>query len=181
MSPKNHVNVRRHKKKLWIEHWDTVSGLVINEENGIMYSVSWDKSFKISNVKARRCTESVKAHEDAVNALVVSDDGTVYTGGADRGDIVLDQRWGLVSEWVIRSDGQGLARGKEGDGFQCCLVLEEHERPVKSLVAVAGSVFDGVVSVCSGNLDGEIRVWEISTCSNFKSSKTNPMNSVKVF
>ncbi|GMI78218.1 hypothetical protein like AT1G24530 [Hibiscus trionum] len=250
MLPRNHVNVRRHKKKLWIEHWDTVSGLNINEAKGVMYSVSWDKSFKIWNVKTQRCLESVKAHDDAVNALVVSGDGTVYTGGADgliriwavtgrerRHGLVgtLDKHRSTVNALALNGDGSVLfsggcdgsivvwekrdddqvgfveslwghsgailclidvgdlfvsgssdrmvriwRRGKEEGGFHCCLVLEGHEKPVKSLVAVATSVFHGVVSICSGSLDGEIRLWEISTCSNFKICKTNPMNSIKV-
>ncbi|KAE8695050.1 protein STICHEL-like 2-like [Hibiscus syriacus] len=235
MLPKNYINVRRHKKKLWMEHWDTVSGLIINEAKGVMYSVSWDKSFKLWNVKTQRCIESVKAHDDAVNALVVSDDGTVYTGGADgliriwevdgserRHGLVgtLDKHKSTVNALALNDDGSALfsggcdgsimvwekrddnqvefveslwghsaailclinvrdsfvsgssdrtvrvwRRGKEESGFHCCLVLEGHENPVKSLVAVETSVFDGVVFICSGSLDGEIRVWEITTCS----------------
>ncbi|KAK8686292.1 hypothetical protein V6N13_125319 [Hibiscus sabdariffa] len=254
MLPSNHVNVRRHKKKLWIEHWDTVSGLNVNEAKGVMYSVSWDKSFKIWNVKTQRCLESVKAHDDAVNALVVSGDGTVYTGGADglikiwqvagtgserqHGLVgTLDKHKSTVNALALNGDGSVLfsggcdgsvmvwekrdgnqvgfveslwghsgailclinvgdlfvsgssdrtvrvwRRGKEGGRFHCCLVLVGHEKPVKSLVAlaVARSAFDGVVSICSGSLDGEIRVWEISTCSNFRICKTNPMNSIKL-
>lgn len=49
-----------------------------------MYSVSWDKSLKVWDACENKCLESVnKAHDDAVNAVVVSDDGTVYTGSAD--------------------------------------------------------------------------------------------------
>ncbi|GKB72830.1 protein JINGUBANG [Tanacetum coccineum] len=40
---KNYVNVRRHRRKLWIEHHDAVSGLsVVNDE--LMCSVSCDKN-----------------------------------------------------------------------------------------------------------------------------------------
>ncbi|EOY22307.1 Transducin/WD40 repeat-like superfamily protein [Theobroma cacao] len=240
--PKNYVNVRRHKKRLWIEHWDTVSGLVILNQKELMYSVSWDKSFKIWNVNNRRCLESVKAHEDAVNTLVVSDNGTVYTGSADglisvwerankerRHSLVatLDKHKSTVNALALNADGSVLfsggcdrsimvwekkgennaendhvgfvealwghsgpilclinvgdlfvsgssdrtvrvwQRGKEG-GFHCSIVLEGHEKPVKSLVAVARGVFEGVFTFCSGSLDREIRVWEISRCSNLK-------------
>ncbi|XVF54596.1 hypothetical protein PTKIN_Ptkin05aG0194300 [Pterospermum kingtungense] len=228
MLPKNYVNIRRHKKKLWIEHWDTVSGLVVNNKDRVMYSVSWDKSFKTWNVKNKRCLESVKAHEDAVNSLVVSGNGTVYTGSADglirvweRGDkerrhrlvATLDKHKPTVNALALNSEGSVLfsggcdgsimvwergddvgfvealwghrgailclinvgdffvsgscdrtvrvwQRGKEG-GFHCSIVLEGHEKPVKSLVAVSRGVFEGVVLVCSGSLDGEIIVWEI--------------------
>ncbi|XP_022736690.1 protein JINGUBANG-like [Durio zibethinus] len=239
--PKNYVNVRRHKKKLWIEHWDTVSRLVINDEKGLMYSVSWDKSFKIWNVKNQRCLESVKAHDDAVNTLVVSDNGTVYTGSADgliriweRADnerrhslvATLNKHKSTVNALALNSEGSVLfsggcdrsimvwekggnndgnhpvgfveslwghsgailclinvgdllvsgssdrtlkvwQRGMEG-GFHCTIVLEGHEKPVKSLVAVARGVFEEIFSICSGSLDGEIKVWEISRCSNLK-------------
>ncbi|XP_018806954.2 protein JINGUBANG-like [Juglans regia] len=78
---KNYVHVRRHKKRLWIEHCDAISGLVVNED--LMYSASWDKSFKIWNISENRCLESVKAHEDAMNAVVVFGNGTVYTASVD--------------------------------------------------------------------------------------------------
>ncbi|XVF11637.1 hypothetical protein REPUB_Repub08aG0044500 [Reevesia pubescens] len=248
MLPKNYVNVRRHKKKLWIEHWDTVSVLVINEEKDLMYSVSWDKSFKIWNVKNQRCLESVKAHEDAVNTLVVSGNGTIYTGSADgliriwekgtnkesrRHSLVatLDKHKATVNALALNGDGSVLLsggcdrsimvwekgdnganhqvgfvealwghsgailclinvgdlfvsgssdrtvrvwqRGKEG-GFHCSIVLEGHEKPVKSLVAVAKSVFEGhVFSICSGSLDGEIKVWEISRCNSILKNKSH--------
>ncbi|MBA0850722.1 hypothetical protein Goshw_005265 [Gossypium schwendimanii] len=246
MLPKNYVNVRRHKKKLWIQHWDTVSGLMVNDAKGLMYSVSWDKSFKIWNVKNQRCLESVKAHEDAVNTLAVSGNGTVYTGSADgliriwemaerrhslvgtldkhkstvnalalndEGSVLFsggsdgrilvwekrddesevgyveslwDHKGAIlclinVGEWFVSGSSDGTVRvwqrgGKEGGGFHCSIVLEGHEKPVKSLVAVEASVLEGVFSICSGSLDGEIRVWEISICSNFKI----PMNSIKL-
>ncbi|KAJ8748771.1 hypothetical protein K2173_011326 [Erythroxylum novogranatense] len=69
--PKNYVAIRRHKKLLWIEHTDTIIGLAVSK--GFIYSVSWDKYFKMW----------IKAHDAAINAVVVSADGTVYTGSAD--------------------------------------------------------------------------------------------------
>ncbi|OMO52062.1 hypothetical protein COLO4_37433 [Corchorus olitorius] len=258
--PKNYVNVRRHKKKLWIEHWDTVSGLVINESGLIMYSISWDKSFKIWNLKNQRCLESVKAHDDAVNTLVVSENGTVYTGSADglirvwerdekqerrhRLVATLNKHKSTVNALALNGDGSVLfsggcdssimvwewekkgeninndddaedhdqvgfvealwghsgailclisvgdlfvsgssdrtvrvwQRGKEG-GFHCTLVLEGHEKPVKSLVAVPKHVSDeeDVFSICSGSLDGEIKVWEISDFNNkFEAQEQTP-------
>lgn len=238
MLPKNYVNVRRHKKKLWIEHWDTVSGLVINnDKDNVMYSVSWDKSFKTWDIKTRRCLESVnKAHEDAINSLVVSgNNGTVYTGSADglirvwrkerrrsRHSLVatLDKHKCTVNALALNSEGSVLfsggcdgsimvwgnnvgndhqvvgfveslwghsgailclinvgdlfvsassdrtvrvwQRGKEEGGFRCSIVLEGHEKPVKSLVADAVACSRGVFTICSGSLDGEIIVWEIS-------------------
>ncbi|KAK5846409.1 hypothetical protein PVK06_002695 [Gossypium arboreum] len=135
MLPKNYVNVRRHKKKLWIQHWDTVSGLM--NEVGYVESL-WD-------------------HKGAILCLI------------------------NVGEWFVSGSSDRTVRvwqrgGKEGGGFHCSIVLEGHEKPVKSLVAVETRVLEGVFSICSGSLDGEIRVWEISICSNFKI----PMNSIKL-
>ncbi|CAL0306772.1 unnamed protein product [Lupinus luteus] len=232
MVPRNYVNVRRHRKKLWIQHCDTVSGLVVNER--VMYSVSWDKSFKIWDLESYRCLESVKAHEDAINAVAVSNNGTVYTASADGyikvwekdnklkkhmlvrtigkmkstvNAIALDKDGtvlfsggcdGTICRWkrkqnevvkveILRGHGgailclisvEGLLasgstdrtvriwqREKGNSGMYCCkVVLEGHEKPVKSLVAFTGGEeghSNGVVRLFSGSLDGDIRVWEL--------------------
>ncbi|KAF2314137.1 hypothetical protein GH714_023644 [Hevea brasiliensis] len=193
--PRNYVNVRRHKKRLWIEHWDTVSGLAVH--GMLIYSVSWDKSFKIWNVENNRCLESVLAHQDAVNTVVVSDNGTVYTvlfsGGCDRSIMVWERKevdenehqmvfaealWVMQGQyyacmtgehWLVSGSSDRTVRiwqkGKM-EGYSCMVVLEGHERPVKSLVAVAGGGAynngGSSLSICSGSLDGEIKVWKVS-------------------
>ncbi|EEF51883.1 protein JINGUBANG [Ricinus communis] len=234
--PQNYVNVRRHKKRLWIEHWDTVSGLAMH--GGLMYSVSWDKSLKIWDVNNNRCLESVLAHQDAVNTVAISDKGTVYTGSADglirvwkkvgrqrKHSLVttLEKHKSTVNALALNGDGSVLFSGgcdrsimvwerKEDvdehgnehnqmvfvealcghagailclmnvgylivsgssdqtvrvwqqygkkNGYCCMVVLEGHERPVKSLVAASNNGLS--LSICSGSLDGEIKVWEIS-------------------
>ncbi|XP_030475035.1 protein JINGUBANG [Syzygium oleosum] len=230
MLPKNYVTVRRHRKQLWIEHADAVSALAAN--GGLVYSVSWDKTLKAwrgggDSGSDLRCLESVRAHHDAVNAVVVATDGTVYTGSADkrirvwarqtgeeRHSLVatLEKHRSAVNALALAADGSvlfsgacdrsilvweredsanhmvvtGALRGhakailcltsvsdlllsgsadrtvriwrRAAEGRYCCLaVLEGHRRPVKSLVAVSGG--DGLVTVFSGSLDGEIRVW----------------------
>ncbi|XP_019052349.1 PREDICTED: vegetative incompatibility protein HET-E-1 [Nelumbo nucifera] len=235
--PKNYVRVRRHKKRLWIEHADAVSGLAVR--NGLIYSVSWDKCLKVWRASDLRCLESVKAHEDAINAVAVSVDGTVYTAGADRRIRVwgrtsgerrhtliatLEKHKSAVNALALTSDASvlfsgacdrsilvweredsahhmavtGALRGHTGailclvnisdflvsgssdrtvriwrrgrDSRFCCLtVLEGHERPVKSLVALSDSVSSGSISVCSGSLDGETKVWQV-LISNLRSS-----------
>ncbi|OVA20544.1 WD40 repeat [Macleaya cordata] len=236
--PKNYVRVRRHKKQLWIQHSDAVSGLSV--KNDLIYSVSWDKCLKIWRSKDLLCLESIKAHEDAVNAITVSIDGTVYTASADKRIRVwgrgfnekkhsliaaLEKHKSAVNALALSDDGSvlfsgacdrsilvwekedsaqymsvtGALRGhsgailclinvsgllvsgsadrtvrvwqRRGDGqHYCCLaVMEGHERPVKSLVAVSNGVSDGAVTVCSGSLDGEVKVWQILV-SNLKSS-----------
>jgi WD40 repeat protein len=241
--PKNYVNVRRHRKSLWIQHNDTVSGLAVNQKEKLMYSVSWDKTLKIWDLSSGyRCLESFNGHDDAINAVVVSDNGAVYTASAD-GCIKVwkmdDQvkRYMLVSTVgkqkpavnALALNGNGTVlfsggsdgticlweekenendvvlmetlrghsgailclvnvddlfmsgsadltvriwqREKGNGGYYCRGVLEGHEKPVKSLVAVSGSSRggedddesdgDGVVTLFSGSLDGDIKVWEV--------------------
>ncbi|KAF7806004.1 protein JINGUBANG-like [Senna tora] len=237
MLPSNYVHVRRHKRSLWIQHCDTVSGLALNQ--GLMYSVSWDKSFKIWDVSGNnyRCVESVKAHEDAINAVAVSRGGTVYTASADGSIRVWERdekvnKYRLVScvekqkstvnalalkgdgrvvfsggcdgaicmwerkegslndmvlvetvrghsgailclvkvegwDWIVSGSGDQTVRiwGKERgrSGYVCKAVLEGHEKPIKSLVAVSssGGAANGVVTLFSGSLDGDIKVWKL--------------------
>ena len=62
---------------VWIEHSDAIIGLVVNVESdlfGFIYSIS---------ASDLHCIESVKAHKDAVNAVMVSEEGTV-TGSVDK-------------------------------------------------------------------------------------------------
>ncbi|XP_004504147.1 protein JINGUBANG [Cicer arietinum] len=232
--PKNYVTVRRHDKRLWIQHADAVTDLAVS--NGVIYSVSWDKTLKIWRISDLRCVESVNAHEDAVNAVAVSNDGTVYTGSADRRIRVwakpvgekrhvmvatLEKHKSAVNALALNDDGSvlfsgacdrsilvweredsanhmvvsGALRGHQNailclinvsdlllsgsadrtvriwkrvyDGSFCCVgVLDGHGKPVKSLTAVSEyddqSSTNGVVSVYSGSLDGEIKVWQLS-------------------
>ncbi|PKA59877.1 Zinc finger CCCH domain-containing protein 62 [Apostasia shenzhenica] len=74
--------ISRIRKRLWIEHADAISAVAAAGDH--LYSVSWDKTLKIWSTTRLRCLEFVAAHEDAVNAVAVADDGTVYTGLADR-------------------------------------------------------------------------------------------------
>lgn len=238
--PSNYVTIRRHKKRLWIEHVDAVTDLAVN--NGMIYSVSWDKSLKIWRASDLRCVESVKAHEDAVNAVAVSGDGTVYTGSADsrirvwakpsgekRHALIatLEKHKSAVNALALNGDGSvlfsgacdrsilvweredsathmavtGALRGhrkailclinvsdtlfsgsadctvriwqRGHDGRYCCLAsLEGHQKPVKSLAAVAEGASNSAVSVFGGSLDGEIKVWKVSATS-LKSQQSN--------
>ncbi|KAK2972176.1 hypothetical protein RJ640_030721 [Escallonia rubra] len=234
--PKNYVHVRRHKKRLWIEHNDAVSGLALTGGD-FMCSVSWDKYMKIWRTSDFRCVESVKAHDDAINAVVVAKDSTIYTASADRrikvwgrpaGEkrhgliVTLEKHKSAVNALALNGDGSvlfsgacdrsilvweredsanhmvvsGALRGhskailcltnacdllfsgsadksvrvwqRGHEGKYCCLtVLDGHEKPVRSLVAIedrtaaAAAAPGGGVKVFSGSFDGEIRVWQV--------------------
>ncbi|XP_061992505.1 protein JINGUBANG [Rosa rugosa] len=138
--PKNYVSIRRHVKRLWIQHADAVTGIAVN--NGLVYSVSWDKTLKIWRDSNLRCVESVKAHEDAVSAVAVAKDGTVYTGSADR----------RIRVW-----------GRPQDEKRHVLVatLEKHKSAVNALALND----DGSV-LFSGACDRSILVWEREDSAN---------------
>ena len=102
----------------------------------LIYSVSWDKSFKIWDVSDYRCLESVKAHEDAINAVAVSDEGTVYTASAD----------GCVRVWE---------RDEKVKRHKLVNTLGKQTSTVNAL-ALNG---DGTV-LFAGGCDGVISVWE---------------------
>ncbi|GFP88321.1 uncharacterized WD repeat-containing protein alr2800 [Phtheirospermum japonicum] len=142
--PQNYVKVRRHRKKLWIQHYDVVSGLAAcqKDENNLVVSISWDKSIKIWRARDNlRCLESInKAHEDAINCVAVSKDGLVYTGSADT----------RIKAWK-----------REGGKYGLVATLEKHKSAVNALaLSVDGSV------LFSGSCDRSILVWEKEDSAN---------------
>ncbi|KAG5000078.1 hypothetical protein AAZX31_08G128600 [Glycine max] len=138
--PKNYVAIRRHEKRLWIEHADAVTGLAVS--NGAIYSVSWDRTLKIWRLSDFRCVESLKAHEDAVNAVAVSNDGTVYTGSADK----------RIRVW---------ARPAGEKRHVLVATLEKHKSAVNAL-----ALNDDASVLFSGACDRSILVWEREDSAN---------------
>ncbi|KAI3802365.1 hypothetical protein L1987_30497 [Smallanthus sonchifolius] len=98
MRPKNYVEVKRKCTTLWIKHCDAISSLSIDEEEGLLYSGSWDRTFKVWKTSNSKCLESVKAHEDAVNSVVSTKSGLVFTGSAD----------GSVKVWKREGNGKSM-------------------------------------------------------------------------
>ncbi|KAF3615769.1 hypothetical protein FXO38_15890 [Capsicum annuum] len=143
--PSSYTNVIRHKKKLWIEHHDAVSGLAVNANENLVCSVSWDRCLKLWRGSNLRCTESVKAHDDAINAVVVGTDGTIFTGSADKRIRV----WGKRNE--ERKSKIGLIA-----------TLEKHKSAVNALALSS----DGSI-LFSGACDRSILVWEREDSANY--------------
>lgn len=133
MKQSNYVQTRRHHKRLWIEHADSISCLTIC--NGLIYSGSWDKTLKVWRIADLKCLESIKAHDDAINGLV-SCKGLVYSASAD----------GKIKAW-----------GKEGDNSHSLKGILEGNKDV-SLNSVVVSE-DGRV-VYGGGSDGYVMEWE---------------------
>lgn len=152
LSSKNYVQIRRHEQKLWIQHADAVSGLAVTEDRLLMYSISWDRSFKTWKLTSSDtdpcCTESVNnAHSDAINAIVVSprtnnnNNVTVYTASAD----------GCIKVWE-----NSKSEGKKKHKLLTTLDNGHNSRSVNAMVLNK----DGSV-LFSGGSDSNILAWEI--------------------
>ncbi|XP_042420093.1 protein JINGUBANG-like [Zingiber officinale] len=140
LNPSNYVEVRRHRRTLWLRHFDAVSCLSLDEEAGIVYSGSWDRTFKAWRISDFKCLESVKAHDDAVNAVATGFGGLVFTGSAD----------GTAKVWRRESAG----RGGEATRHVLVQVMRRKESAVTALVVAEAA---GVV-YC-GSSDGAVNYW----------------------
>ncbi|KAI4295588.1 hypothetical protein L6164_035618 [Bauhinia variegata] len=146
MNPKNYVQVRRHKNAVRIKHFDAVSCLSLDQEQGLLYSGSWDKSFKVWRISDSACLESVDAHVDAVNAVVAGFGCFAFTGSAD----------GTVKMWRRVS-----ASGKGKTKHVLERVLLNQENAVTALAANASNTF-----IYCGSSDGLVNLWELDPKSN---------------
>ncbi|KAI3448826.1 hypothetical protein Pfo_005491 [Paulownia fortunei] len=138
MKQSNYVQTRRHHKRLWIEHADSISCLAVSD--GLIYSGSWDRTLKVWRMSDFKCLESIKAHDDAINGLV-SSKGIVYSSSAD-GKI---KAWGKEGKNTMHSL-KGILEGHKDISLNSVVVSEDG-----SLVYGGGS--DGYVMGWLGNKD----------------------------
>ncbi|KAF5468370.1 hypothetical protein F2P56_012527 [Juglans regia] len=138
IKPSNYVEVRRHRTALWIKHTDAVSCLSLSEDKQLLYSASWDRTLKVWRMADSKCLESISAHNDAVNSVVASSAGLVFTGSAD----------GTVKVWRRQEKGKSTKHALQQ-------TLLEQECAVTALaVNTSGSV------VYCGSSDGLVNFWE---------------------
>ncbi|KAI3763576.1 hypothetical protein L2E82_13518 [Cichorium intybus] len=180
---KNYVKIRRNQRCTWVHHVDAVSALAISKDGSLIYSGSWDRTFKVWRTTDFKCLESVwNAHDDAINAVVVSHNGYVYTGSADRKIKVwkrhggenkhklvdsLEKHKSAVNALALSTDGSVLYSGacdrsiivweKAGDGgdgrhMVVAGALRGHGKAILCITVVADMAF-------SGSADKTIRVW----------------------
>ncbi|MCD7446642.1 hypothetical protein HAX54_012128, partial [Datura stramonium] len=138
IKPSNYVEVKRNKSGLWIKHVDAISCLSMDPTQGLLYSASWDRTFKVWNVDNSKCIESVKAHDDAVNSVVTSVEGIVYTGSAD----------GTVKVW------QREKSGKHPKHVFVQTLLNQECAVTALVVTKSGSM------IYCGSSDGVVNFWE---------------------
>ncbi|CAI9102883.1 OLC1v1001249C1 [Oldenlandia corymbosa var. corymbosa] len=181
MKQSNYVQTRRHHKRLWIEHADSISCLAVH--NGLIYSGSWDKTLKVWRVSDFKCLESIKAHDDAINGLVASK-GIVYSASAD-GKI---KAWGReggknsnthhslkgileghkdvsLNSVIVSEDGSSVYGGgsngfimgwlanKEFDSWKVSCEVKAHEMAVLCM-SLTGD------TLCVGSADRSISIWK---------------------
>ncbi|CAL4898154.1 unnamed protein product [Urochloa decumbens] len=132
----------RRKSGLWMRHFDAVSSLCLDVAAGLIYSASWDRTFKVWRASDSKCLESVHAHSDAVNAVASAGfDALVLTGSAD----------GTVKVWR-----RGVKGTKGRDTWHTMeLVLREGESAVTAIAVCAEA---RVVYV--GCSDGAVAHWQ---------------------
>ncbi|KAK3225560.1 hypothetical protein Dsin_005422 [Dipteronia sinensis] len=180
LMPKNHIQIRRHKTCTWVHHVDTVSALALTNDETLLYSVSWDRAIKIWRTTDFKCLESVtNAHDDAINAVALSNDGHVYTGSADKKIKVwrknhgekkhslvatLEKHNSGINALALSTDGSVLYSGacdrsivvwEKDDEDGIMVVVGALRGHTKSILCIS------VVSdlVCSGSADKTIRIW----------------------
>ncbi|XP_042016594.1 protein JINGUBANG-like [Salvia splendens] len=139
IKPGNYVEARRKRSAVWIKHTDAISCLSMDKDTGMLYSASWDKTFKVWRPENSKCVESVKAHDDAVNSVVASTGAMVYTGSAD----------GKVKAWKREQKGKSCKHA-----LVKTLLTQE-----SAVTALAVSDMDKVVY--SGSSDGVVNFWEV--------------------
>lgn len=179
-NPSNYIEDRRHRNATWIMHTDAISCLALSEDKSLLYSTSWDNTFKVWRISDSKCLESVVAHDDAVNSIVAACDGFVFTGSADgtvkvwRRQIVqgkktkhvltqtlLNQECAVTAlavdnpsaKYLYCGSSDGLVNFWECGTFLCHGgVLRGHKLAVLCLAAAGELVF-------SGSADTNICVW----------------------
>ncbi|XP_021274243.1 protein JINGUBANG [Herrania umbratica] len=138
LRPSSYIEVKKNRSAIWLKHLDAISCLSLNEDKTLLYSASWDKTFKVWRVSDSKCLESIQSHDDAVNSVVAGFDGLVFTGSAD----------GTVKVWRRELQGKGTKH------FFSQTLLKQ-ECAITALAVNPEATF-----VYCGSSDGLVNFWE---------------------
>ncbi|KAF8089443.1 hypothetical protein N665_0506s0048 [Sinapis alba] len=138
LKPRNYVEVKKNRTALWIKHADAISCLSLNDEQGLLYSASWDRTIKVWRISDSKCLESIPAHDDAVNSVVSTTEAIVFSGSAD----------GTVKAWKREQKGKYTKH-------TLMQTLTKQESAVTAL-----AVSKNGAAVYFGSSDGLVNFWE---------------------
>ncbi|CAA0807573.1 Transducin/WD40 repeat-like superfamily protein [Striga hermonthica] len=144
INPRSYVEVRRHRNVPWVKHYDAVSCLSVDPEQGLLYSGSWDRTLKVWRISDSKCLESIRAHDDAVNSVVVGFDGLVFTGSAD----------GTVKAWRRELVGRSAGHVLVGT------LLKQDHALTSLAVSRPAAEEGGGGALYAGSSDGLVSFWE---------------------
>ncbi|KAL0396666.1 UNVERIFIED_CONTAM: protein JINGUBANG [Sesamum calycinum] len=138
LNPSNYVEVKKHRNAIWIKHTDAISCLSLSEDKSLLYSASWDRTFKVWRISDSKCLESINSHDDAVNSIVAGFDGLVFTGSAD----------GSVKVWRRQTEEKGTKH-----------ILSQTLLKQECAVTALAINPSATVLYC-GSSDGQVNFWE---------------------
>ncbi|KAK8497101.1 hypothetical protein V6N13_053286 [Hibiscus sabdariffa] len=136
--PTGFFDVKGCRSGNWLRHLDAISCLCFNEDKTLLYSGSWDKTFKVWRISDWKCLESIRAHDDAVNSIVAGCDGLVFTGSAD----------GSVKVWRREIEGKATRHS-------LFMSLFKQDFAITALALSPDASF-----VYCGSSDGLINFWD---------------------
>ncbi|CAN6246159.1 unnamed protein product [Urochloa humidicola] len=144
---------RRSTKHVLVQtmerHRSAVNALALGLDGRVLYSGACDRSVVVweraggGGEGRMEATGTLRGHKKAILCLAAAGD-VVCSGSADR----------TVRVW---------RRGAGCAGYTCLAMLKGHGAPVKSLALMYGRDQGGGGSalVCSGALDGEVKIWSV--------------------
>ncbi|KAJ3683257.1 hypothetical protein LUZ60_013484 [Juncus effusus] len=129
-----------------IRHTDVISCLSLNEDMSLIYSGSWDRTIKTWLVDKWTCVDSVRAHEDTVNAIAAGFNALIFSGSAD----------GTIKMWKRETHGKKF-------NHRLVHILVKQDGAINTLIICTGTV--GTTGTKKGLLyaglsNGTIMCWK---------------------
>ncbi|KAJ0007229.1 hypothetical protein Pint_29714 [Pistacia integerrima] len=122
-----------------VKHMGPISSLAINVSDDILYSASLDKTVKVWRIRDFKCIETIQAHPEPVNAIIVTDDGVLYTASDDA--TIRTMAYSMVAALmaIYITGTRAGSQGKKGED-DC--------------------------TICTGSLDGVLKMWRVTRKKN---------------
>lgn len=82
-TPSTNINSKGSTTYNKIKHSSTITSMAYNPLGKLLYSASLDRTIKVWSIGEMKCIETIQAHDDDVNALVLGSDGLLFSGSDD--------------------------------------------------------------------------------------------------